>query len=64
MLTYNGYRYTRQRKCEREYRANRFGWRCVFRQNGRYACKSYATTYCDDNQQKAQFRGQHYHPPS
>lgn len=63
MLTYNGYRYTKQRKSAKEEKAQRFCWRCVHTNNGRYFCKSYATTYFVGDQQKASFRGVHLHPP-
>lgn len=63
MLTYNGYRYTRQKRLGNESQLERATWRCVYKYGGRYCCKSYATTYIEGKRQKASFRGQHCHEP-
>lgn len=58
MLNHNGYRYTELNK-----KNGRVTWRCAFRQNARYVCKSYATTFYVGPQQRASFRGRHCHAP-
>lgn len=60
MLTYKGCRYTELSTSQKN--PNRL-WRCVFRENGRYTCKTYATTYKENGVEKAKFRGIHCHLP-
>lgn len=60
MLLQDGYRYTKQGE---NLQKNQCSWRCAYTKNARYVCKSYATTYYEDKQEKVIFRGQHYHSP-
>lgn len=58
MLTFEGYKFT-----EVVRKGDRRTWRCAYRENDRYICKTYATTDTFDYQERVYFRGQHCHPP-